>query len=55
MLSSSQKTALALGIEKAKIVRSSNMSETIEFKREDYEHLFKKPETKDDEDEDNVA
>lgn len=57
MLSPAQQFALKSGIEKAKIIRSSNISETLEFKLEDFEHLTKKPvEVKTDEDdEDNVA
>lgn len=56
MLSPAQQFALASGIEKAKIIRSSNITETLEFKLEDFEHLKKKQEVKSDEDdEDNVA
>lgn len=64
MLSPAQQFALASGIEKAKIIRSSNPTETLEFKLEDYAHLIKKPGDNttntttaddDDDDEDNVA
>lgn len=58
MLSPAQQFALKSGIEKAKIIRSSNLSETLEFKLEDFQHLTKKPdeeEKNDEDDEDNVA
>lgn len=61
MLSPAQRFALAAGIEKAKIIRSSNLGETIEFNLEDFKHLRgdEKDRTKVvddyDEDEDNVA
>lgn len=63
MLSPAQQFALGAGIEKAKIIRSSNM-ETIDFSIDDYKHLIKKssdPKNSnninddDDDDEDNVA
>lgn len=60
MLSPAQQFALAAGIQKAKIIRSSNF-ETVEFKLEDYEHLKKTEKDNgtevgdDEDDEDNVA
>lgn len=56
-LSPAQQFALAAGIEKAKIIRSSNF-ETVEFRLEDFKHLKEDPnknKTQDDDDEDNVA
>lgn len=57
MLSPAQQFAFISGIEKAKIIRSSNITETVDFKLEDFEHLKKKPHDPldDDDDEDNVA
>lgn len=57
MLSPAQQFALASGIERAKIIRSSNITETVDFKLEDFEHLKKPPQDPlaDDDDEDNVA
>lgn len=59
MLSPAQQFAIGAGIEKAKIIRSSNM-ETVDFNLEEFKHLAKsKEEPKshddDDDDEDNVA
>ncbi|XP_055322564.1 uncharacterized protein LOC129578283 [Sitodiplosis mosellana] len=53
MLTPAQQFALASGVQKAKIIRSSNITETVDFKLEDFEHLKKKP--VDPLDEDNVA
>lgn len=57
MLSPAQQFAFISGIEKAKIIRSSNITEAVDFKLEDFEHLKKKPHDPldDDDDEDNVA
>lgn len=59
MLSPAQRFAIGAGIQKAKIIRSSNM-ETIDFNLDEYKHLIKKPKPPekkpdDDDDEDNVA
>lgn len=61
MLSPAQQFAIGAGIEKAKIIRSSNM-ETVEFNLDEYKHLTKPKEPvkssdddDDDDDEDNVA
>lgn len=60
MLSPAQQFAIGAGIEKAKIIRSSNM-ETIDFNLEDYKHLAKNANEQevnsndDDDDDDNVA
>lgn len=59
MLSPAQQFAIGAGIEKAKIIRSSNM-ETVEFNLDEFKHLVKpnKPEKDvddNDDDEDNVA
>lgn len=57
MLSPAQQFAIGAGIQKAKIIRSTNM-ETIDFNLEDFKHITNKPEPQkndDDDDEDNVA
>lgn len=63
MLSPSQKFAIRTGIEKAKIIKSSNF-ETTEFNLDDFKHLKRDPASvkemqemvpEDDDDEDNVA
>lgn len=56
MLSPAQQFAIKSGVQKAKIIRSSNM-ETIDFNIEDYQKFLpKKVEDEDDgDDEDNVA
>lgn len=58
MLSPAQQFAIAAGIEKAKIIRSTNF-ETTEFHLEDFKHIKEKEEmakkAAEDNDEDNVA
>lgn len=55
-LSPAQQYAIRAGVEKAKIIRSSNMSETVEFNLEDYKkYLPENQPVVEDDDEDNVA
>lgn len=59
MLSPAQQFAIGAGIQKAKIIRSSNM-ETVDFDLDEFKHLTAPKEplkntADDDDDEDNVA